>query len=59
MQHQNVVKLVMQRDPIVFSTTHQETPRTITQPRVVNVHNDANHELVQSFDEVVFVQQPW
>jgi hypothetical protein len=49
----------MQRDPIVFSTTHQETPRTITQPRVVNVHNDANHELVQSFDEVVFAQQPW
>jgi hypothetical protein len=26
---------------------------------VVNVHNDANHELVQSFYEVVFVQQPW
>ncbi len=29
-QHQNVVKLIMQRDSIAFSTTHQETPRTIT-----------------------------
>ncbi len=45
-QHQNVAKLVVQRDPIVFSTTHQETTRTITQPKVVNVHNDDNHELV-------------
>jgi hypothetical protein len=25
---------------------------------VVNVHNDDNHEHVQPFDEVVFVQQP-
>jgi len=48
----------MQKDPIAFSTTHQETPQTITQPRVVNVHNDDNHEHVQLFNEVVFVQQP-
>jgi hypothetical protein len=26
---------------------------------VVNVHNDDNHEPIQSFDEVVSVQQPW
>jgi hypothetical protein len=25
----------------------------------MNVHNDDNHELVQLFDEVVSVQQPW
>jgi hypothetical protein len=37
-EHQNVPKLVVYRDPIVFSTIHQETPQTITQPRVVNVH---------------------
>jgi hypothetical protein len=30
--HQNVAELVVQRDPIVLSTIHQETPRTITQP---------------------------
>ncbi len=49
----------MQRNPIVFSTTHQKTPQTITQSKVVNVHNDDNHEPIQSFDEVVSVQQPW
>jgi hypothetical protein len=43
-QHQNVTKPVVQRDPVVFSTTHQETPRIITQLKVVNVHNDDNHE---------------
>jgi hypothetical protein len=25
----------------------------------MNVHNDDNHELVQLFDEVVSIQQPW
>ncbi len=25
-QHQNVAKPIVQRDPIMFSTTHQETP---------------------------------
>jgi hypothetical protein len=25
----------------------------------MNVHNGDNHEPVQPFDEVVFVQQPW
>jgi len=48
----------MQKDLVAFSTTHQETPQTISQPRVVNVHNDDNHEHFQPFDEVVFVQQP-
>jgi hypothetical protein len=48
-QHQNVIDSVVQRDLTTFSTTHQETPRTTTQPRVVNVHNGDNHELVQSF----------
>jgi hypothetical protein len=43
----------------VFSTTHQTTPETSTQPWVVNVHHDDNHELVQPFDEVVFARQPW
>jgi len=49
----------MQKDLVALSTTHQETPRTITQPRVLNVHNDDTHEHVQLFDEVIFVQQPW
>jgi hypothetical protein len=48
----------MQRNPIALSTTHQETPQTITQLRVVSVDNDDNHEHVQLFDEFVFVQQP-
>ncbi len=26
---------------------------------MVNAHNDDNHELVQLFDEVLSVQQPW
>jgi hypothetical protein len=26
---------------------------------MLNVHNDDNHELVQPFDEVIYVQQPW
>jgi hypothetical protein len=43
----------------MLSTTHQETPQTITQPQVVNVYHDDNHELVQSFDEVVSTRQPW
>ncbi len=51
-QHQNVVEPIVQRDPVALSTTHQKTPRTITQPKVMNVHNDDNHEQVQSFDEV-------
>jgi hypothetical protein len=46
----------MQINIVALSTTHQETPRTITQPKVVSVHNDENHELVQLFDEVVSVQ---
>jgi hypothetical protein len=58
-QHQNVVELIVQRDPITLSTTHQETPRTITQPRVVNVHNDDFHEPIRLFDEVVSIEQPW
>jgi hypothetical protein len=43
-EHQNVVEPVVQRDLVVFSTIHQETPQTITQPRVVNVYNNDNHE---------------
>jgi hypothetical protein len=31
----------------------------MTQSKVVNVHNDDNHELVQLFNEVVPIQQPW
>ncbi len=26
---------------------------------MVNVHNDDNHEPIQSFHEVVSIQQPW
>jgi len=26
---------------------------------VVNVHNGDNHEPIQPFDEVIYVQQPW
>jgi len=37
----------------VLSITHPETPQMITQPRVVSVYNDENHELVQPFDEVI------
>jgi hypothetical protein len=49
----------VQRDLVTLSTTHQKTPWTITQPKVVSVHNDDNHEPIQSFNEVVFVRQPW
>jgi hypothetical protein len=49
----------MQKDLIVLSTTHQQTPRTITQSKVVNVLNDNNHELVQLLSEVASIQQPW
>ncbi len=55
-QHQNVAKLVMQSDVRAFSTTHQKTPWTTTQPQVVNVYHDDNHEPIQPFDEVVFAQ---
>ncbi len=51
--------LIVEKNPIVFSTTQQKTPRTITQPKVVNVRNDDNRKLVQPFDEVVYVQQQW
>jgi hypothetical protein len=43
----------------MFSTTHKETLQTITQPKVVNVHNDDKHENVQLPNEVVSIQQPW
>jgi hypothetical protein len=58
-QHQNVVELVMQKDPTPLSAIHQETPRTTTQLKVVCVYHDDNHEPVQPFDEVVSIQQPW
>ncbi len=45
-QHQHEAKLVMQKDPIAFSTTHKKTPWTITQSRGVSVYHDDNHELV-------------
>jgi hypothetical protein len=34
----------MQSDLRAFSTTHQKTPWTTTQPQVVNVYHDDNHE---------------
>jgi len=58
-KHQNVAKLIVQKDLIVLSTTHQQTLQTITQSKVVNVLNDDNHELVQLLSEVVSIQQPW
>jgi hypothetical protein len=48
----------MERNPTMLSTIHKKTAQTTTQPKVVNVHNGENHELVQSFHEVVFIQQP-
>jgi hypothetical protein len=57
-QHQNVAKQVVKKDPVMFFTIHQ-TPQTSTQSRVVSVHNGDNHELVQLFDKIIFVQQPW
>jgi hypothetical protein len=30
-QHQNVTKLIMQKNPIALSTIHQVTPQMITQ----------------------------
>jgi hypothetical protein len=36
-QHQNAIEPIVQKDPTTLSTTHQETPGTTTQPRVVNV----------------------
>jgi hypothetical protein len=53
-QHPNVAKHVVQRDPTVLYTTHQ-TPQTSTQLRVMNVHNGGNHEPIQPFDEVVSI----
>jgi hypothetical protein len=44
------------RDPTVLLPTHQVTPQTSTQFRVMNVHNGDNHELVQQIDEVIFAQ---
>jgi hypothetical protein len=58
-QHQNVIKLIVQRDLAMLSATHQETPQTITQPHAVSVHHDDNHEHIQLFDEVVSAWQPW
>jgi hypothetical protein len=49
----------VERNSIAILTIHKKTPQTITQSKVVNVHNDDNHEHVQPFDEVIFVQQPW
>jgi hypothetical protein len=43
----------------MLSTTHQQTPRIITQLKVVNVQNDDNHEHVQLFYEVVSIWQSW
>jgi hypothetical protein len=37
----------------MLSTIHQETPQTTTQPMVVSVHHDDNHEPVQPFYEVL------
>ncbi len=58
-QHQNVVESIVQRDLAMLSTTHQETPWTITQPHAVSVHHDDNHEPIQLFDEVESTWQPW
>ncbi len=49
----------MQKDLVVLSTTHQKTPRMTTQPRVMNIYNGDNYELVHLFDEVIYVQKPW
>jgi hypothetical protein len=49
----------VQRDLATLSTIHQATPHTSTQPWVVNVHHDDNHELVPLFDKVVSAKQPW
>jgi hypothetical protein len=48
-------ELIVQKNLATLSTTHQETPRTTTQPHVVNLYHDDNHEPIQPFDEVVFV----
>ncbi len=56
---QNETKPVVQRDLAMLSTIPQATPHTSTQPRVVNVHHDDNHELVQLFNKVVSTKQPW
>jgi hypothetical protein len=34
-QHKKRIKLVVQRDLVAFSTTHQATPQTSTHPHVV------------------------
>jgi hypothetical protein len=49
-----VAEAIVKTDPTTLSTIHQETPRTTTQPRVVNVHNGDNHEPIQPFDEVIY-----
>ncbi len=49
----------MQRDPVALSTTHKKTPQIVIQLKVASVHNDDNHEPIQLFDDVIYVQQPW
>ncbi len=53
-QNQNATKQVVQKDPVVLSTSHQ-TPQTSTQLKVMNVHNGDNHEPIQLFDEVISI----
>jgi hypothetical protein len=43
-QHQNATKQVVHKDLAVLSTIHQATPQTSTQPQVMIVHHDDNHE---------------
>ncbi len=43
----------------MLSIAHKKTPQTITQPKVVSVHNDDDHEHDQPFNEIIYVRQPW
>jgi len=53
-QHKNnVIELLMHRDPTMLLTTHKKTPQIITKPWAMSVYHDDNHELVQLFDEIV------
>ncbi len=55
----NLAKLIVQKILVMLSIIHQATPQTSTQPWVVSLYHDDNHEPIQPFDEIVSTRQRW
>jgi hypothetical protein len=53
----NLAKLIVQKILVMLSIIHQATPQTSTQPWVVSLYHDDNHEPIQPFDEIVSTRQ--